>query len=205
MCVLRSNCKHFLILVSLLMECSVLAWLGTYCILQISTCGQWTSFEGELKGKNRRVCVGGVCGEACVSKMKTLVFSSYLKGKSQFSLFPVYFFHYSQRTTSDTSGYQMHVGFSHNNEYVSNTSWVAYSLTQLSYHLPRDSVSSHRFGAQSHKTALPSSPHTHRHTHITPHSSWKSSESPGAFWASDQLAVDWKFQWPSPLDSVNLL
>lgn len=116
MCVLRSNCKHFLILVSLLMECSVLAWLGTYCILQISTCGQWTSFGGTSKGKNRRVCVCGVCGEACVSKMKTLVFSSYLKGRSQFSLFPVYFFRYSQRTTSDTSGYQMHVGFSHNNE-----------------------------------------------------------------------------------------
>ena len=112
MCVLRSNCKHFLILVCLLMECSVLAWLGTYCLYRQAPLDNGPPSGGNSQGKNRRVCMGGVCGETCVSKMKTLVFSSYFKGKSQFSLFPVYFFLYSQRTTSDTSGYQMHVGFS---------------------------------------------------------------------------------------------
>lgn len=47
-----------------------------------------------------------------MSKLKTLVFSSYLKENLQFSLFPVYFFLLYREQLPDTSGYQMHVGFS---------------------------------------------------------------------------------------------
>lgn len=112
-------------------------WLGTARdIWHLTDQHLWTMAVlrqggvGSSKGKNGRVCVGGICGEACVSKLKTLVFSSYLKGKSQFSLFPVYFFRYSQRTTSDTSGYQMHVGFS-------PQQWVSlqYKLSGLQFNL----------------------------------------------------------------------
>ena len=123
---------------------------------------------GSSKGKNGRVCVGGICGEACVSKLKTLVFSSYLKGKSQFSLFPVYFFRYSQRTTSDTSGYQMHVGFP-------PQQWVClqYKLSGLQFN-SSDTIYPERVsdptGSGLSLTRLPSLPHhTHTHTHTQHH------------------------------------
>ena len=66
---------------------------------------------------------------------------------------------------------------------LGNTSWGSHNLTQFWHWLPRDSVRSHGFRAQSHKIHT----HTHTHTHTLP-------LRPVITWTSDQPARDGRFQ-----------
>ena len=66
-----------------------------------------------------------------------------------------------------------------------DTSWVPYNSTQFWHYLPGDSVRSHRLRVQSY-TTIPF-PHLGRQSQLQV-----------AACASDQLAIDWRFQWPPP-------
>ena len=66
-----------------------------------------------------------------------------------------------------------------------DTSWVPYNSTQFWHYLPGDSVRSHRLRVQAY-TTIP-----------FPHSGCQSQLQVAAC-ASDQLAIDWRFQWPPP-------